>query len=650
MVALREIREIDIKATTNGVDQATTKLDGLARADDAVVAAGERLERSTASVGRSLERWNRTLDTGYTASKQLEKATRDLADAQARGLITVDRQNQLLGLAQARYGGVSDQMKGVNDNTKLASHEIGLMGAQFMDLGTQIASGGGLFLPIIQQGGQLAGQLGDRGLKGAVSALGSGLLAFVTNPLNLAVLGLASAGAAATWFFSTIGDGAKSTEDVFKAHEDIISRIGDRYGDATAQAREYAEESTAILRRAAEQSASALREQLANEARTVLAQLGVNIETIRTEAYGVIATGFDQPSFTADARFAPFKREIDDLTASISAGSPKIVEFREAVNALATANPGNGELRQMADELLAMTEEASKTARALPGASAAVQALTAAAHDGVSPLRSYADSVKAITALAPELAKQQKVIADLRAIDGNLANALAKSAALGGSEGAIAARAAQLESAAQKARDAVTGLTDAQDKAKTSLEAYTRSSIIAGMSPREAAIARENDAYAKQIEILRAANAAQADYDKAAEAHQRNLSAIGGQFGADGERLRRGQGAADLLQDQRAQIDLLELETRLIGTNEAERGKLVARMQAEHDLRSRGIDLLSSEADQVRANAEAIAGLTAEYARKQLMDDIAFERAQTGRSVLPAPPRSALAINLGEGA
>lgn len=632
MVALREVREIDIRATSNGVDQATQKLEGLAKADDAVVAAGERVERSTASVGRSLERWNRTLDGNYASTKQLEKATRDLADAQARGLITVDRQNQLLGMAQIRYGGVSDQMKGVNDNTKLASHEIGLMGAQFMDLGTQIASGGGLFLPIIQQGGQLAGQLGDRGVKGAVSALGAGLLAFVMNPLNLAVLGLASAGAAATLFFSTVGDGAKSTEDVFKAHEDIIARIGDRYGDATAAAREYAEESNAILKRAAEQNASTLRQQLANQSQALLSQLGTNVQAQRPEAYGQIATGFDQPLFSADARFAPFKQQIDDLTTSITAGTPKITEFRDAVNALAAANPGNGRMRQLADELLTMTEEASKTARALPGAAAAVQALTGAASDGVSSLRSYADSMKTITDLVPALAAQQKVISSLASIDGNLANALAKSAQLGGSEGAVAARAAQLEANAQRARDAVTGLTDAQDKAKTSLEAYTRSSIVAGMSPREAAIARETDAYGRQIEMLKAANAAQADYDTAAEAHQRNLSALSGQYGADGNKLRRGQGADDLLRDQQAQIEALQLETRLIGTNAEERGKLVARLQAEQDMRSRGISLLSSEADEIRANADAIAGLNAEYARKQLMDDIAFDRAQMGRN------------------
>ncbi|WP_018391051.1 phage tail length tape measure family protein [Ancylobacter sp. FA202] len=632
MVALREVREIDIRATTNGVDQAKDKLDGLARADDAVVAAGERLERSTASVGRSLERWNRTLDGNYASSKQLEKATRDLADAQARGLISVDRHNQLLGAAQIRYGAVSDQMKGVNDNTKLASHEIGLMGAQFMDLGTQIASGGGLFLPIIQQGGQLAGQLGDRGLKGAVGALGSGLLAFVTNPLNLAVLALAGAGAAASLFLSTVGDGAKSTEDIFKEHEDIIGRIGDRYGDATAAARDYAEESTAILRRAAEQSAAALREQLANQSQALLSQLGTSVQAQRPEAYGQIANGFDQPLFSADARFAPFKQQIEDLTTSIAAGTPKITEFREAVNALAAANPGNGRMRQLADELLTLTDEASKTARALPGAAAALQALSGAASDGVPSLRTYADSVKAITDLVPALAAQQKVISSLAAIDGNLANALAKSAALGGSEGAIAARAAQLETAAQRARDAVTGLTDAQDKAKTSLEAYTRSSIIAGMSPREAAIARETDAYGRQIEMLRAANAAQAEYDKAAEAHQRNLSAISGQYGADGNKLRRGQGADDLLRDQQAQIEALQLETRLIGTNAEERGKLVARLQAEQDMRSRGINLLSAEADEIRANAEAIAGLNTEYARKQLMDDIAFDRAQLGRN------------------
>jgi len=45
MVALKEIREIDIRVTVAGVDQATQKLDGMARADEGVVAAGERLER-----------------------------------------------------------------------------------------------------------------------------------------------------------------------------------------------------------------------------------------------------------------------------------------------------------------------------------------------------------------------------------------------------------------------------------------------------------------------------------------------------------------------------------------------------------------------------------------------------------------------------
>lgn len=646
MVALREIREIDIRVRETGADQAATKLDGLANADDAVVAAGERLERSTASLGRSLERWNRTLDGSYSASKNLERATRDLADARARDLITQQRHDQLLSLAQSRYGQVSEQIHGMNDNTKLASHEIGLMGAQFMDLGTQIASGGGLFLPIIQQGGQLAGQLGDRGLKGAVSALGVGLMAFVTNPLNLAVLALAGAGAAATAFFATVGEGAKSSEDVLEAHEAIIGRIKDKYGDATDAIRSYVEETDSLLRRAAELNLSDLRGQLYGQSRGALAGMGTVVEPQAPGTFDQIATGFDAQSFALNPKFEAFRREIEALQRSIETGAPKITEFREAVNALATASPGNGELRLLADELLSMTEEAGKTARALPGAADAIDALTSSARDGVSPLRSYADSVKAITDLVPELAAQQKTIASLRLIDGNLANALAKSAELGGSEGAVAARAAQLEAAAQRARDAVTGLTDAQDKARDSLEAYSRSAAIGAMLPRDAAVARENDAYAKQIELLKAANAAQGDYDKARAAHEQNLANIGGQYGTDGNRLRRGQGADDLLEDQLRQIEALELETQLIGANESERGKLLARLQAEHEMRARGIDLLSSEADQIRANAEAIAALSSEYARQQLMADIAFERGQTARDTLPARPLPALAINL----
>ena len=520
------------------------------------------------------------------------------------------------------------------------------MGAQFMDLGTQIASGGGLFLPIIQQGGQLAGQLGDRGLKGALSALGTGLLSFLVNPLNLAVLGLASAGAAATWFFSTVGTGAKSSEDVLSAHEDILGRIKDKYGDATDAVRDYVEESDALLRRAAQVNVSDLQAQLRDQSRAALGGMGGVVEPQNPSAYGATATGLDQPGIVLNDRFAPFRKQIEELQRSIAEGTPKVREFREEVNALAAANPANPYLRELADELLSLTAEADKTARALPGAADALSALTDAARDGVSPLRTYRESVSAILDLVPELAKQQKTIADLRSIDGNLANALAKSAELGGSEGAVAARAAELERAAQKARDAVTGLADAQDKAKDSLDAYVRSAAVGAMNPRDAAIARENDAYAKQIELLKAANAVQEDFEKAKAAHERNLSTLGGQFGADGNKLRRGQSADDLLRQQRDQIEALELEVDLVGKSEAERGKLVARLQAEQEIRSRGIDVMSDEAAQIRANADAIAGLNAEYAKQRLWDDIKRQREATGRCPYPMATGEALTTNL----
>lgn len=65
--------------------------------------------------------------------------------------------------------------------------------------------------------------------------------------------------------------------------------------------------------------------------------------------------------------------------------------------------------------------------------------------------------------------------------------------------------------------------------------------------------------------------------------------------------------SADVLRGQEERLQFLQLEAQLIGASDEARARLIARLEAEQDLRRRGIDLQSQEAQAVLANAEAIA-------------------------------------------
>lgn len=229
MVALSEIRELELVFKGRGVDEGLAKLRALAGAEDAVTQSSERFERSTASLGRAQEKLNRTLDENYSNVVQLKRATEDLEALRARDMITTERHAFLLGKANERYGQVG---KGA----KLASHELTNMGAQLTDMSVQLAGGANAALVFAQQLPQMTQGLGDRGLKGAIGAVGQGILAFATNPLNLATLGVVGLTAAAGYAWSAFSSGERAVEsidDVFQRHEATLKRVEGAYAGIT---------------------------------------------------------------------------------------------------------------------------------------------------------------------------------------------------------------------------------------------------------------------------------------------------------------------------------------------------------------------------------------------------------------------------------
>lgn len=145
---------ITIKATTEGLDEAKAKLSQLAQAQDGVAVASDKQSRLQTSAASGLERWSRTLDEGYRNSKNFEKAQSDLGKAVDQGLVSQERADTLLGLAEKKYtsaGGAAGlfavAQKNLNYQMVALAGGLGLVGtalSAFGPWGLAAAAGIGL--------------------------------------------------------------------------------------------------------------------------------------------------------------------------------------------------------------------------------------------------------------------------------------------------------------------------------------------------------------------------------------------------------------------------------------------------------------------------------------------------------------------------
>ncbi|ARP98199.1 phage tail tape measure protein [Pseudorhodoplanes sinuspersici] len=75
--------------------------------------------------------------------------------------------------------------------------------------------------------------------------------------------------------------------------------------------------------------------------------------------------------------------------------------------------------------------------------------------------------------------------------------------------------------------------------------------------------------------------------------------------------------ALQTLEGQKNQIELLQKQIELVGTSESQRAVIIAQLQAEQQLRQKGIELASAEGQAILANAGFIERLNQELARSQ---------------------------------
>lgn len=103
MPSVDTIRNLTIKATTDGVDDATASVNKLGDAMAGVSVVSDKMTQSSLSNSTSLNKVQNSLDPTYRATTQLSTAQGQLQKALDTGAISQDRYNQLMVLAQTRF-------------------------------------------------------------------------------------------------------------------------------------------------------------------------------------------------------------------------------------------------------------------------------------------------------------------------------------------------------------------------------------------------------------------------------------------------------------------------------------------------------------------------------------------------------------------
>lgn len=215
---------------------------------DRLAVSEEKLTRATRTSADSVDRLLGRLDPRIRAEQQLQAALAQVNRFEEEGIGTAAQRAQAIDAATARYSqaiqrlngtGAQATFIGAGNAAKLSAFQLQNLSFQMQDVGQALATGQPLFRTFIQQGSQIAQIFGPGvGVGGALKAVGSGILTYLTNPLNVAVLAFSLATLAASALFNAIrGNSGESAADALKRHKEIIDQITKAYSEANAEAR-----------------------------------------------------------------------------------------------------------------------------------------------------------------------------------------------------------------------------------------------------------------------------------------------------------------------------------------------------------------------------------------------------------------------------
>ncbi|MGY5789050.1 phage tail length tape measure family protein len=565
-----------------------------------------------ASQGRSIDDLRAKYNPLFAVIREYKASLTEIRTLHAQGVLgTNEMAAAIMRERQATLASI-DAIKGrnalspggVNDNN--AGFRRQNLGYQLTD----IAQSGFLGAPVGMIAAQQLPQIaqiyaGAGGVKTALADVGA-IATSAIGAVGALPLALGVAGAAAIAYFRQAESSAKSVDEVLQQHQANIKALGEAYGVAEQRARAYSEADRAVAQAAAEGSLTDLVKKQVDSARDLRLQFGSIVTPGRT----------GQTFFNLQPNFKPFQSAFDDLDRGIRSGRVEGEKFIETVQQISKVNPAYEEfgnkILKAAQQFLQLNTEIKKSQDLLTQIGSLPR---------LDPLNIFSPErdAQAAAARIPSLFQQQQDrIAALRQQSAARSPAELEAAArataaaqFNANEGSTA-RADRIELAGVQARVAAEKqLKDAQDARVRSLDNSLKSKqlelSLIGRTIGETERLRMEQQLITQLEEEAARNHTEVD--------PKEIAAIKEKAAAYGQ-LAEQIAATNAIRAHDETILQLRTEIALVGSSDARRRQALATLQAEQEIRQRGLSAGSDEANQIRERVNLESELT-DTLRKQ---------------------------------
>jgi hypothetical protein len=563
------------------------------RAAEAMAARAALLRQELDPLAAAQDRLNAELAEYNAMAAAGHLSTHELTQATARANLGFQMQAARLGVA--------------NDNLELNNQQLMNMQYQINDIGVMLASGQNPFVMLMQQGMQISQMFAPgTGVMAALRGVGTGIASFLTNPINLAVIGIAAAAGSISKFASVFNAEVKPLEDVLSAHDELVRRIAENYEGLTGRIERFSQRTREMM----------------------IVELGIDrsqLDKAMQEQIDLIQRGFTGDSLwyggmdytdptvvrTIEA-YDSIAREVDALRDAMREGSADFTGFRQELAAAYAQAGDDDEMRKAIETAYLLVDAAVSVEAAIKGAGESLRSLDPAARRAAGAWQSFQGSLAAMQEFLPDRRTARQQIEDAFA------------------QATMGPTLLSQEQIAELNQKRLEGLTEIARQEQAIRDGHALD--LRAITARSAAERAEIEAQRMRLSLAGEAIEAAEIERRVAEARQLSLAQSQQEIN---EMLR-----ARSLAEQDA-IDALRMEMRAIGETAGE----VARLGVEYDMLREykeaayqaGRGLSEDEIRHIQQHAAAVGELTQAYAEAALQQDILFERSLIG---LPDEERS----------
>jgi lambda family phage tail tape measure protein len=331
------------------------------------------------------------------ALKRLKAEEASLAALRKANIITTQEEAAGMVMAQQRYNRSAELIQHVGTGLRLSRHEMANLSYQFNDIAVMLASGQAPFMLFMQQGMQIAQNFTGLGLGEAIREIGTGLISFLLNPLNLAVVGFAAATAAAAYFFSSTTAKGPTLEEHLQRMRTLADELAESLGTAAENFGKVSAGNLLVLDFTAQINVNETKKKIQEQIQSLIDQYSVY--TITTDLSGDDIALAKDPSVNRYIRFVETLKTYQDAS---KAGAADAGAFREEITKIGLEFP---EAAKEAAELVNLLESAEVAQRRVNAQVRDMEPLMRAARRAMSitnPLMGDAPTNASLYSMIPD--------------------------------------------------------------------------------------------------------------------------------------------------------------------------------------------------------------------------------------------------------